>query len=39
MPAVYVAAGSNVEPQKNIALAVRELAAAFPGARKIELTV
>jgi 2-amino-4-hydroxy-6-hydroxymethyldihydropteridine diphosphokinase len=33
MPAVYVAAGSNVEPEKNIALAVRELAAAFPGIR------
>jgi len=33
VPAVYVAAGSNVEPEKHIALAVRELARAFPGAR------
>ena len=33
MPAVYVAAGSNVEPEKHMALAVRELAQAFPGAR------
>jgi 2-amino-4-hydroxy-6-hydroxymethyldihydropteridine diphosphokinase len=33
MPAVYVAAGSNVEPEKNVALAVRELTCAFPGVR------
>ncbi|MBS0380487.1 MAG: 2-amino-4-hydroxy-6-hydroxymethyldihydropteridine diphosphokinase [Proteobacteria bacterium] len=33
MPAVYVAAGSNVEPQKHLALAVSELRRAFPGAR------
>ena len=33
MPAVYVAAGSNVEPAKHMELAVKELARAFPGAR------
>ncbi len=33
MPAVYVAAGSNVEPQKHLALAVSELGRTFPGAR------
>ena len=33
MPAVYVAAGSNVEPQKHLALAVSELRRTFPGAR------
>ncbi len=33
MPEVYVAAGSNVEPEKHLALAARELARAFPGAR------
>ncbi len=33
MPEVYVAAGSNVEPHKNLARAVAELAAAFPGVR------
>ena len=33
MPEVYVAAGSNIEPQQNLARAVAELARAFPGAR------
>ena len=33
MPQVYVAAGSNVEPEKHMARAVEQLAAAFPGAR------
>ncbi len=33
MPEVYVAAGSNVEPERNIARAVAELAREFPGAR------
>ncbi|HYL03082.1 MAG TPA: 2-amino-4-hydroxy-6-hydroxymethyldihydropteridine diphosphokinase [Steroidobacteraceae bacterium] len=33
MPAVYVAAGSNVEPQRQLAQAVAELAREFPGAR------
>lgn len=33
MPAVYVAAGSNVEPQRHLAQAVAELAREFPGAR------
>ena len=33
MPEVYVAAGSNVEPQQNIARAVGELERAFPGVR------
>ncbi|MGB6602818.1 MAG: 2-amino-4-hydroxy-6-hydroxymethyldihydropteridine diphosphokinase [Steroidobacteraceae bacterium] len=33
MPAVYVAAGSNVEPERHLALAVAELAREFPGAR------
>ena len=33
MPEVYVAAGSNVEPEKHLALAARELARAFPGTR------
>ena len=31
MPAVFVAAGSNVAPHANLALAVRELLHAFPG--------
>jgi 2-amino-4-hydroxy-6-hydroxymethyldihydropteridine diphosphokinase len=33
MPAVYVAAGSNIEPERHLALAVAELARDFPGAR------
>jgi len=33
MPAVYVAAGSNVEPESNLARAVAEIAREFPGAR------
>jgi 2-amino-4-hydroxy-6-hydroxymethyldihydropteridine diphosphokinase len=33
VPEVYVAAGSNVEPQKNLARAVAELTRAFPGVR------
>ena len=33
MPEVYVAAGSNVAPEKNLARAVAELSAAFPGVR------
>ncbi|MGC8521639.1 MAG: 2-amino-4-hydroxy-6-hydroxymethyldihydropteridine diphosphokinase [Steroidobacteraceae bacterium] len=33
MPEVYLAAGSNVEPERHLALAARELARAFPGAR------
>ena len=33
MPAVYVAAGSNIEPERNLARAVAELARQFPGAR------
>ena len=33
MPAVYVGAGSNVEPERNLARAVAELAREFPGAR------
>jgi len=33
MPQVFVAAGSNIEPGKNLALAVRELARVFPGIR------
>ena len=33
MPAVYVAAGSNVEPERHLALAVAQLAQEFPGAR------
>ena len=30
MPAVYVAVGSNVEPERNLALATRELRREFP---------
>jgi 2-amino-4-hydroxy-6-hydroxymethyldihydropteridine diphosphokinase len=30
MPRVFVAAGSNIEPEKNLALAVREMTTAFP---------
>ena len=33
MPEVFIAAGSNVEPEKNLALAARELSRVFPGAR------
>ncbi|HEY1492283.1 MAG TPA: 2-amino-4-hydroxy-6-hydroxymethyldihydropteridine diphosphokinase [Steroidobacteraceae bacterium] len=33
MPEVYVAAGSNIEPQHNLARAVAELARSFPGTR------
>jgi 2-amino-4-hydroxy-6-hydroxymethyldihydropteridine diphosphokinase len=33
MPEVYVAAGSNVEPERRIAQAVAELAHEFPGVR------
>jgi 2-amino-4-hydroxy-6-hydroxymethyldihydropteridine diphosphokinase len=32
VPAVYVAAGSNVEPERNLTRAVAELAREFPGA-------
>ncbi len=33
MPEVYVAAGSNVEPQRHMSQAVAELERAFPGVR------
>ena len=33
MPAVYVAVGSNVEPERNLALAVGELRRQFPDVR------
>jgi 2-amino-4-hydroxy-6-hydroxymethyldihydropteridine diphosphokinase len=33
VPAVFVAAGSNVEPEKNLARAVAQIASEFPGAR------
>jgi 2-amino-4-hydroxy-6-hydroxymethyldihydropteridine diphosphokinase len=33
VPAVYVGAGSNVAPERNMARAVEELRSAFPGAR------
>ncbi len=33
MPAVYVAVGSNVEPERNLALAARELHRHFPDVR------
>ena len=33
MPAVYLGAGSNVAPERNLARAVSELAREFPGAR------
>jgi 2-amino-4-hydroxy-6-hydroxymethyldihydropteridine diphosphokinase len=33
VPAVYVAAGSNIEPRKNLARAVAALAREFPGVR------
>jgi 2-amino-4-hydroxy-6-hydroxymethyldihydropteridine diphosphokinase len=33
MPDVYVAIGSNVDPERNLALAIGELARRFPGIR------
>jgi 2-amino-4-hydroxy-6-hydroxymethyldihydropteridine diphosphokinase len=33
MPRVFVAAGSNVEPEKNLALATREMRRSFPDLR------
>ena len=33
MPAVYLAAGSNVEPERHLTMAVRELEAHFPDVR------
>jgi 2-amino-4-hydroxy-6-hydroxymethyldihydropteridine diphosphokinase len=33
MPEVYVAAGSNIEPERHLAMAVRELQRQFPGLR------
>ncbi len=33
MPRVFVAAGSNIEPEKNLARAAREMARAFPDVR------
>ncbi|HEV2269631.1 MAG TPA: 2-amino-4-hydroxy-6-hydroxymethyldihydropteridine diphosphokinase [Steroidobacteraceae bacterium] len=33
MPQVYVAAGSNIEPERHLAMAVRELERQFPGVR------
>lgn len=33
MPKVYIAAGSNVEPERHLAMAVRELERQFSGAR------
>jgi 2-amino-4-hydroxy-6-hydroxymethyldihydropteridine diphosphokinase len=33
VPAVYVAAGSNVAPERNLTLAMSELKRAFPGTR------
>jgi len=33
LPAVYVAAGSNIEPERNLALAARELRREFPDVR------
>ena len=33
MPQVYVAAGSNIEPERHLAMAVRELERQFPGMR------
>jgi 2-amino-4-hydroxy-6-hydroxymethyldihydropteridine diphosphokinase len=33
MPQVFVAAGSNIEPEQNLALAVAELGSVFPGSR------
>src|SRR5487761_766515 len=33
MPQVYVAAGSNIEPERHLAMATRELERQFPGVR------
>jgi 2-amino-4-hydroxy-6-hydroxymethyldihydropteridine diphosphokinase len=33
LPELYVAAGSNVDPERNLALAVAEMQRAFPGVR------
>jgi 2-amino-4-hydroxy-6-hydroxymethyldihydropteridine diphosphokinase len=33
MPQVYIAAGSNIEPERHLAMAVAELQRQFPGAR------
>jgi len=33
MPQVYIAAGSNIEPERHLALAQRELERRFPGVR------
>jgi len=33
MPQVYVAVGSNIEPERHLAMAVRELKRQFPGVR------
>ena len=33
MPQVYVAAGSNIEPERHLAMATRELQRQFPGVR------
>jgi 2-amino-4-hydroxy-6-hydroxymethyldihydropteridine diphosphokinase len=33
MPQVFVAAGSNIEPEQKLALAIAELTRAFPGVR------
>ena len=33
MPRVFVAAGSNIDPERNLALAAEELERAFPGVR------
>ena len=33
MPRVYLAAGSNVEPERHLTMAVREIEKHFPGAR------
>jgi 2-amino-4-hydroxy-6-hydroxymethyldihydropteridine diphosphokinase len=33
MPQVYIAAGSNIEPERHLAMAVRELEREFPGVR------
>ncbi len=33
MPDVYVAAGSNIDPERHLEMAVRELERQFPGVR------
>ena len=33
MPEVYIAAGSNIEPERHLAMAARELERQFPGVR------